>query len=249
MPAVPEEIFVNGMKELVGLDKNWIPAKPDHSLYIRPFMFSSDELIGVKPSDTYKFLIILSPTGPYYSAPMRIYAEEKYTRAAPGGVGFAKVAGNYAASMFHTAEAKRKGYDQILWTDAHEHRYAEEIGTMNLFFIINGTAVTPDLSTGSILSGVTRDSAITLFKDMGVPVEEKRVDLNDVVQAYRDGQLTEIFGTGTAATISLIRELKYKDAVMTFDESKWKLAPELKRRMDAIKYGTAEDRHGWMYRI
>ena len=120
---------------------------------------------------------------------------------------------------------------------------------MNLFFIINGTAVTPDLSTGSILSGVTRDSAITLFKDMGVPVEEKRVDLNDVVQAYRDGQLTEIFGTGTAATISLIRELKYKDAVMTFDESKWKLAPELKRRMDAIKYGTAEDRHGWMYRI
>lgn len=249
MPAVPEEIFVEGMRQLIELDKNWIPAKPEHSLYIRPFMFASDEMIGVKPSDTYKFLIILSPTGPYYAAPMRIYVEEKYTRAAPGGVGFAKVAGNYAASLFAAAEAKRKGYDQVLWTDANEHKYAEEIGTMNLFFIINGTAVTPDLSTSTILAGVTRDSAIALFKDMGVPVVEKRVNLDEVVEAYKAGQLTEVFGTGTAATISMIRELKYKDAVMTFDERQWKLAPELKRRMDAIKYGQAADTHNWMYRI
>lgn len=249
MPAVPEEIFIEGMKQLVELDKNWIPAKAEHSLYIRPFMFASDEMIGVKPSDTYKFLIILSPTGPYYAAPMRIYVEEKYTRAAPGGVGFAKVAGNYAASLFAAAEAKRKGYDQVLWTDANEHRYAEEIGTMNLFFIIDGTAVTPDLSTSTILAGVTRDSAIALFRDMGVPVVEKRVNLDEVVEAYKAGKLTEVFGTGTAATISMIRELKYKDATMTFDESQWKLAPELKRRMDAIKYGHAEDIHGWMYRI
>lgn len=249
MPAVPEEIFVEGMRRLIDLDKNWIPAKADHSLYIRPFMFSSDELIGVKPSDTYKFLIILSPTGPYYSAPMRIYVEEKYTRAAPGGVGYAKVAGNYAASMFATAEAKRKGYDQVLWTDANEHKYVEEIGTMNVFFVIDGKVVTPDLSTGTILAGITRDSVITLFRDMGVPVEEKRLNMDEVVASYNAGNLTEIFGTGTAATISLIRELRYKDTVMTFDEKQWKLAPEVKTRMDAIKDGSAEDRHGWMFRI
>lgn len=249
MPAIPEEIFIEGMRRLVELDKNWIPAKPDHSLYIRPFMFACDELIGVKPGDAYKFLIICSPTGPYYSAPMRIYAEEKYTRAAPGGVGYAKTAGNYAASMFPTAEARRKGYDQVLWTDANEHKYAEEIGTMNVMFIIDGKAITPDLSTSTILQGVTRDSALTIMKDMGIAVEEKRVNLEEVVEAYKAGKVTEIFGTGTAATISLIRELKYKDVVMTFDETKWKIAPEVKRRMDAIKYGTAPDTHGWMFKV
>ena len=249
MPAIPEEIFIEGMRRLVDLDKNWIPAKEDHSLYIRPFMFSTDELIGVKPSDTYKFLIICSPTGPYYSAPMRIYVEEKYTRAAPGGVGYAKAAGNYASSMFATAEARRKGYDQVLWTDANEHKYVEEIGTMNVMFIIDGKAVTPDLSTGTILDGVTRNSALTLMKDMGIPVEEKRLNMEEVVAAYKAGKLTEIFGTGTAATISLIRELKYKETVMAFDEKSWKIAPEVKRRMDAIKYGTAEDVHGWMFKV
>ncbi len=247
MPAVPEEIFIEGMRKLIDLDKNWIPAKPDHSLYIRPFMFSSDEVIGVKPSDTYKFLIILSPTGPYYSAPMRIYAEEQYTRAAMGGVGYAKAAGNYGASMLATAEAKRKGYDQVLWTDAFEHKYAEEIGTMNVFFIINGKALTPDLSTGTILSGVTRDSVIQVMKDMGIPVEEKRVNLEEVVAAYKSGELTEIFGTGTAATISVLKELKYKDTTMLLDESRWKVAPEVKKRLDAIKDGSAEDKHGWMF--
>lgn len=249
MPAVPSEIFIEGMRKLIDLDKNWIPAKPDHSLYIRPFMFSSDELIGVKPSDTYKFLIILSPTGPYYSAPMRIYAEEKYTRAAPGGVGFAKVAGNYGGSMLATAEARKKGYDQVLWTDAIEHKYAEEIGTMNVFFIIDGKACTPDLQGGTILDGVTRKSAIAIMRDMGIEVTEKRVNLEEVVEAYKAGKVTEIFGTGTAATISMLKELKYKDAVMTFDESKWKIALEMKRRMDAIKSGEAEDTHGWMFKI
>jgi branched-chain amino acid aminotransferase len=249
MPAVPEEIFIEGMRQLISIDKNWIPAKADHSLYIRPFMFASDELIGVKPSDTYKFLIILSPTGPYYSAPMRIYVEEKYTRAVTGGVGYAKAAGNYASSMLATSEAKNKGYDQVLWTDATEHKFVEEIGTMNVFFVINGRAVTPDLSTGTILSGVTRDSAITVIRDMGVKVEEKRVNMDEVAAAYKAGELTEIFGTGTAATISMIREMKYKDVVMTFDETKWKIAPEMKRRLDAIKSGHMQDSHGWRYKI
>src|SRR6186713_2395857 len=146
MPTVPEEIFIDGMRELVKIDSNWIPNKADHSLYIRPFMFSSDEVIGVKPSEKYKFIIILSPTGPYYVAPMRIYVEEKYVRAVAGGVGFAKTAGNYAAAMKATAQAKKLGYDQVLWTDALEHKYVQEIGSMNVFFIINKKAITPDLS-------------------------------------------------------------------------------------------------------
>ena len=139
MPQVPEEIFMEGMRQLIELDKNWIPQQEDHSLYIRPFMFSSDEMIGVRPSEKYKFMIILSPTGPYYSAPMRIYVEEHFVRAVPGGVGYAKAAGNYGAAMFATAQAKSKGYDQVLWTDAFEHKYVQECGTMNVFFIIGNT--------------------------------------------------------------------------------------------------------------
>ena len=162
MPGVPEEIFIEGMKELVKLDSDWIPNKAEHSLYIRPFMFATDEMIGVRPSSTYKFMIILSPTGPYYSAPMRIYVEEKYVRAVEGGVGFAKNAGNYGAAMHPTAEAKRKGYDQVLWMDAYEHKYVQECGTMNVFFIVGNKAITPDLNSGTILAGVTRDSVIQL---------------------------------------------------------------------------------------
>jgi branched-chain amino acid aminotransferase len=249
MPKVPEEIFVEGMKQLVKLDEDWIPSEPDHSLYIRPFMFSTNEVIGVKPSQKYKFIIILSPTGPYYSAPMRIYAEEKYVRAIPGGVGYTKNAGNYGASMYATAEAKRKGYDQVLWMDAFEHKYVEECGTMNVFFIIDGKAITPDLSAGTILAGVTRDSVIQILKDMGMKVEEKRLSIDEIEDAYKKGILTEIFGTGTAATISLIKELRYKDFVMTFETEKWKTSPEIKRRMDAIKEGRAEDKYGWMVKV
>jgi branched-chain amino acid aminotransferase len=249
MPKVPEEIFVEGMKQLVKLDEDWIPSEPDHSLYIRPFMFSTNEVIGVKPSQKYKFIIILSPTGPYYSAPMRIYAEEKYVRAIPGGVGYTKNAGNYGASMYATAEAKRKGYDQVLWMDAFEHKYVEECGTMNVFFIIDGKAITPDLSAGTILAGVTRDSVIQILKDMGMQVEEKRLSIDEIEDAYKKGILTEIFGTGTAATISLIKELRYKDFVMTFETEKWKTSPEIKRRMNAIKEGKAEDKYGWMVKV
>ncbi|MFT3910608.1 MAG: branched-chain amino acid aminotransferase [Ferruginibacter sp.] len=249
MPQVPEEIFMEGMKMLVELDKNWIPAKEDHSLYIRPFMFSSDEMIGVRPSEKYKFMIILSPTGPYYSTPMRIYVEEQYVRAVPGGVGYAKAAGNYGAAMYATAEAKKKGYDQVLWTDAYEHKYVQECGTMNVFFIIGNTAITPDLQAGTILAGVTRDSTIGILKDMGFNVEERQLSIDDVMDAYKAGVLYEVFGTGTAATISLIKELRYKDFTMEFDVEKWKTAPELKKRFNDIRYGKTADKHGWMYKI
>jgi len=249
MPTVPEEIFMEGMRLLIDIDKNWIPAMPDHSLYIRPFMFSSDPVIGVKPSDTYKFMIILSPTGPYYATPMRIYVEETYTRAAPGGVGFSKNAGNYGGSMLATALARKQGYDQVLWTDAFEHKYLQEVGTMNVFFIIGNQAVTPSLEDGTILAGVTRDSAITVLKEMGLEVVERKISIDELMDAHKSGQLREVFGTGTAATISMIKELKYKDYIMYFDTDKSLVAPELKTRLNAIRDGKAEDVHGWMYKI
>jgi branched-chain amino acid aminotransferase, group II len=249
MPQVPEEIFMEGLRQLVALDRNWVPDKEDHSLYIRPFMFGSDEMIGVRPSDKYKFMIILSPTGPYYSAPMRIYVEETYIRAAPGGTGYAKTAGNYGAAMFPTAEAKRKGYDQVLWMDAFENRYVQECGTMNIFFIIGNKAITPDLTAGTILDGVTRNSTILLLREMGIEVEERPLSIDEIVDAYNSGMLLEVFGTGTAATISMIKELRYKDFVMNFDVDKWQTAPKVKKRMTEIKEGRSEDKYEWMYKV
>ena len=184
MPQVPEDIFMEGMRMLIELDKNWIPQMEDHSLYIRPFMFSSDEMIGVKPSDKYKFMILLSPTGPYYSTPMRIYVEEKYVRAVPGGVGYAKAAGNYGGAMYATAQAKLKGYDQVLWTDAYEHKYVQECGTMNVFFIIGNTAITPNLDEGTILAGVTRNSTMVLLQEMGFKVEERALSIDDIIASF-----------------------------------------------------------------
>jgi len=249
MPVLPEDLFVEGMRQLVAIDKNWIPQKENHSLYIRPLMFSSDELIGVRPSDNYKFIIILSPTGPYYSAPMRIYVEENYVRAVQGGVGYAKTAGNYAAAMYATAQAKKKGYDQVLWTDAFEHKYVQEIGTMNVFFIVGNRALTPSLDTGTILDGVTRASTITLLKEMGFKVEERAISIDEIIDAYKAGTLKEVFGTGTAATISLIKELKYRDFVMQFDVEKWQTAPALKSWLMDIREGRKEDKFGWMWKV
>lgn len=249
MPQVPEEIFLEGIKMLVKLDEQWIPAKEDHSLYIRPFMFSTEPALGVKPSTSYKFMIILSPTGPYYNTPMRIYVEEEYVRAVPGGVGFAKTAGNYAAAMYATAEAKKKGYDQVLWTDAFEHKYVQECGTMNIFFIIGNTAITPGLELGTILAGVTRDSVVDLLSEMGYDVEERRLSIEEIIDAHKAGTLKEVFGTGTAATISLIKELRYKDYVMQFDVDAWDIAPAVKQKLNAIRYGEAPDNHQWMMKV
>jgi branched-chain amino acid aminotransferase len=249
MPVVPEEIFVEGMRQLIAIDKNWVPEREDHSLYIRPFMFSTDEVIGVKSSDTYKFMIILSPTGPYYAAPMKIYVEEEYTRAAPGGIGNVKAAGNYGASMLPTAEAKKRGYDQVLWTDAFEHKYVQEIGTMNVFFIVGKKALTPGLENGTILAGVSRDSAIVVLKEMGLTVEERQISIDEIIEAHKAGELKEVFGTGTAATVSLIKELRYKDYVIDFNVQNWKTAPELKRRLSNIREGKAADTYNWMVKI
>lgn len=246
MATIPEELFIEGLKQLIQLDSAWIPQKEDHSLYIRPLMFSSDEMIGVRPSDNYKFLILLSPTGPYYAAPMRLYVEEKYVRAVPGGIGYAKAAGNYGGAMYATAQAKKKGYDQVLWTDAFEHKYVQEAGTMNVVFIIGDKAVTPDLKEGTILAGVTRNSVLAVLADLGFVIEERPVSVDELAEAYRAGQLHEAFGTGTAATIAPIKELCYKDLVMQWDTATWKTAPQVKKILDDIRAGKKDDKWGWM---
>jgi branched-chain amino acid aminotransferase len=249
MPSVPENIFLEGMRQLIDIDRDWIPALADHSLYIRPFMFATDPVIGVKPSDSYKFMILLSPTGPYYSAPMKIYVEETYTRAAPGGVGFAKNAGNYGGSMLATQKAKEAGYDQVLWTDAFEHKYLQEVGTMNVFFVLGNKVVTPELTEGTILEGVTRDSAITVLKEMGMEVQEVKITIDELIAFQKQGLLNEVFGTGTAATISKIKELRYKDYSMHFDTDHAGVAHELKNRLTAIRHGETTDTHHWLFKV
>jgi branched-chain amino acid aminotransferase len=249
MPAVPEDIFIEGMRQLIAIDKEWIPAKEEYSLYIRPFMFATDAALGVKPSDTYKFMILLSPTGPYYANPMKIYVEEKYTRAAPGGVGYAKNAGNYGGSLKAASEARARGYDQVLWTDAFEHKWLQEVGTMNVFFVFGNQVVTPSLEEGTILEGVTRDSVITVLREQGLIVEERRINIDEVVEGHKTGKLTEIFGSGTAATISPLKELCYKGHSMFLDENSYQVAPLAKKILTEIREGKRPDTHGWLVKV
>lgn len=249
MPVVPEEIFIQGMRQLIALDKNWIPAKKDHSLYIRPFMFSSDAMLGVRPSETYKFVIILSPTGPYYANPMKIMVEERYTRAAPGGVGFSKNAGNYGGSMLAATEAKKQGYDQVLWTDSTEHKWLQEVGMMNVFFIIDNVAITPDLTEGTILEGVTRSSVIKGLEEMGIKVEERKINIDEVITAYKAGKVAEVFGTGTAAVIAPVKELNYKGFRMEFNPDNYKISKHIKSWLNDIREGKAEDKYSWMVKV
>lgn len=249
MPVIPEDIFMEGLRQLIQLDKDWIPSKHNHSLYIRPLMFASDITLGVRPSTNYKFIVILSPTGPYYAEPMKISVEERYTRAAPGGVGFSKNAGNYGGSMLAATVAKQNGYDQVLWTDAFEHKWLQEVGMMNVFFLVNGVVVTPSLEDGCILAGVTRSSAITLLQEMGLTVEERKIHIDEVLEAYENGRLEEVFGTGTAATIAMIRELKYKEHIMKLDVAAWKTAPALREWITAIREGKRADKYNWMWKV
>jgi len=250
MPDVPEELFVEGMRQLVDLDRDWVPTGDDTSLYIRPFLLATDEFIGVRPAEKFLFIIITSPAGPYYSKPVSIYVDDKYVRAFPGGIGFTKAAGNYGMSMYPTQQVKKMGYDQILWTDGNEHKWVQEIGTMNVFFVIGDKAITPDVQHDTILEGVTRDSVITLLREKGMTVEERPLSIDEIEEAYRAGQLKEAFGTGTAASISLIEKLTYKDdALVLPDVSTWETANWLKKELAEIRYGRKIDTHGWIYRV
>jgi branched-chain amino acid aminotransferase len=248
MPEVSEELFIEGLRQLIEIDKDWIPAKADHSLYIRPLMFASDAMIGVRPSETYKFLIILSPVGYFHATPMKIAVEEKYTRAEPGGVGFSKNAGNYGKSMFPAKLAKEQGYDQVLWTDAFEHKWLQEVGMMNVGFIINHTFITPPLED-TILQGVTRDSVLVILKDMGIKTEERKISIDELIEHYKKGNLNEIFGMGTAAVISMIEELKYKGTIMKFDVHSFSIAKKVKHQLNNIRHGKTEDVYGWMLKV
>lgn len=249
MPEVPEDIFIGGLKQLIQLDKGWIPTMENHSLYIRPFLFATDEFIGVRPSNTYKFIIILSPTGPYYDKPMRIAVEEKYTRAAPGGVGEAKNAGNYGGSLKPAQDAARNGFDQVLWTDAFEHKWLQEVGTMNVFFVLGDKVVTPSLDEGTILDGVTRKSSIVVLRELGFQVEERKISIDELLEAYEAGKFVEAFGTGTAATISRIKELSYKDKHLEFNLDKADVSKRLAEELNNIRTGVKEDTHGWIVKI
>lgn len=246
MPDVTEEIFIEGMRKLLQIEDQWIPHELEHALYIRPFMFGTSERLGVMPSATYKFIIILSPVGPYYSAPMRIQVEEKYVRAVEGGIGRAKTAGNYAASLHPFAVANKNGFDQVLWTDAHEHKYVQECGTINIFFLVDGRLITPSLEQGTILEGVTRDSVIKVAREMGVTVEERHISILELIEAHNAGVFTEAFGSGTAATISKVQEIKYKEHSLQFEPLQFKLADTIKAKLTAIRDGLEPDTHGWM---
>jgi branched-chain amino acid aminotransferase len=249
MPTVPEWLFMDGMKQLIQLEQAWIPKEQDHSLYIRPFMIATDPFIGVRPSALYKFMIILGPAGPYNTEPMKILIEQKYTRATPGGVGFAKNGGNYGASLYPVVLAQKKGYDQVLWTDALEHKYVEEVGMMNVMFVIDGKVITPSLERGTVLKGVTRDSAIILLREMGYIVEERNLSIEEIVKAHKSGKLQEVFGVGTAAVVSFVAKLAHEDYEMDFDLTKSEVATKLKKKLNDIRVGLEEDIHGWLVKI
>ena len=252
-PQLDEGLVWRGLKKLLEIEKDWIPKTEGTSLYIRPLIIATDVSLGVRPSHTYKFFIILSPVGAYYAEgmkPVRIYVTDKYVRAAQGGVGFTKTAGNYAVSLYAAEEAKKRGYTQVLWLDAKEHKYVEEVGTMNIFFKIDNVLITAPLTGGTILGGVTRDSVITLAKEMGYTVEERLLSIQEVFDAYDAGKLDEVFGTGTAAVISPVGVLNWDDRVIEINGGKiGELSQKLYDRMTAIQYGKEPDKHGWIERV
>lgn len=249
IPAIPEEIFMGGLTQLLKIDKSWIPDISGTSLYIRPFIFATDEYIGIRPSDNYKFLIFTCPVGAYYAEPVRVKIETKYVRAAPGGTGFAKAAGNYAAALYPAKFAQQKGYHQLIWTDAISHEFIEESGTMNVMFVIGNKLVTAPAG-GTILQGITRDCVLALAKDWGYKVEERRVSVKEVIEAINKGTLREAFGTGTAATIAHIAEIGHEDENYVLPEVKSReISNRLMNELDQIKTGKIADRFGWTYKL
>jgi len=249
MPEIPEELFMDGLSKLVRLDKAWIPTSSGSALYIRPFMFANDPYIGVKASEHYKFIIFTGPVGLYYTTPLKLKVERHFARAAKGGFGQAKAAGNYAGSLYPAKLAKEQGYDQLLWTDSVEHEYVEESGTMNIMFVIDGTLLTPPTSD-SILNGITRDSALTLARDWGLNVEERPIRVAEIIDAIQNNSLTEAFGIGTAATISHIATIGFEDQDYPLPaiESR-EISNKLLKALTKIKIGEMEDPHNWIKRI
>ncbi len=249
MPTIPQDIFMEGLKQLVNLDSKWVPTTEGASLYIRPFLIGTDEYIGVKPSDEYRFYIITAPGGAYYNEPVKVLVETNFIRAVEGGVGFVKASGNYGRSLYPTKLAQQRGYHQIIWTDARNHRYLEESGTMNLMFVIDDVLITAPLGD-TILAGITRDSVLTLARDWRMKVQERKISIDEVIDAHKRGTLQEAFGTGTAATIAHI-------SLIGFEGKDYELPPveerifshRVAKELDNIRKGKIEDVHNWTYKI
>ncbi len=252
MPQMPVEDYVEAVRALVEVDQDWIPTDPGTSLYIRPFIIATEPYLGVDVSKNYLFVVILSPSGAYYEsglAPVSIWIEDDFVRAVKGGMGYAKTGGNYAASLAAQVKAHDAGYAQVLWLDGVERKYVEEVGAMNIFFQIGGTVITPMLS-GSILPGITRDSVLTLCRDWGLPVEERLLSVEEIIAAQKDGSLQEVFGTGTAAVISPVGTLRYKDDILTIGTGN--IGPLSQRIYDTvtgIQLGKLPDKFGWRFTV
>jgi branched-chain amino acid aminotransferase len=245
MPAIPKEIFMQGIAALIDIDEKWVPAQDDYSLYIRPVMFATDPYLGVKPSDKYIFALLTTPTGPYYSKALKVKIETEYTRADDGGVGYAKTAGNYARSLYPFAEAQKEGFDQLIWTDAASHEYIEEAGTANLIFVINGKLVTPSVRS-TVLDGVTRDTIIQLAKKAGIEVEERRISVKEIIEGIENGSLTDAFAAGTAATVTPIGVIGYQGKTYTLtDPATRTISAGIAKTLNDMRYGLIPDEFGW----
>jgi branched-chain amino acid aminotransferase len=248
MPEFSEEMVREGIKTLVDVDRRWVPGQRGTALYLRPTIIATDNALGVRPSKSYRMFVITSPVGSYYSkgsAPTRILVEQRFSRAASGGLGAAKTGANYAASMLAAEQAKANGFDQVLWLDSAEHRYVEEVGTMNIFFVIDGVLITPALS-GTILDGITRRTVLDLAGEWGIPVEERPVAMAEIAEAHAAGLLQEVFGSGTAAIITPVGELFYQQRPLVINERPNSLRERLYATITGIHYGDIPDTHGWM---
>ena len=252
IPEIPGDLFLEALKQIVSVDRDWIPTKPGTSLYIRPFVIATDPFLGVRPSHTYKFMIILSPVGAYYASgldPVKIWIEDEYVRAVKGGIGEAKTGGNYVASLASQVKAHDEGYSQVLWLDGVHRKYIEEVGAMNIFFKINGVVITPELN-GSILPGVTRDSVVSLCREWGIPVEERKVSVDEVIEAAKSGAMEECFGTGTAAVVSPVGELRFEDSRMPIGGGKiGELTQKLYDTITGIQLGKEDGPKGWIVEV
>ncbi len=252
MPKVDEEVFIKGLEKLILLDHQWVPKVHGHALYVRPFMFASEEYLAAKVSKEYHFYVITSPVAAYYSEgfnPVKLTTSEKFVRAVRGGTGEAKAAGNYAGSFLPAQNAQSKGFTQVIWLDALENRYIEEVGTMNIFFLIDDKLVTPKLS-GSVLPGITRRSVIAVAKEWGVEVVEQRVAIDEIIDSYKEGKLQEVFGSGTAAVISPVGLIHHNGETIQLDQEKiGPFAKKMFNTITGIQYGKVEDNFGWTHPI
>lgn len=248
MAEVPEDLFVAAVEKLVAVEREWIPTVEGGSLYIRPFQIASDEFIGVQASQSYKFIVFCCPVGAYYPKPLKLWAERKYIRAANGGSGEAKAAGNYATSLLPTLQANKNGYDQVLWLDAVEHEYVQEVGTMNIFFVLDGKVITP-ATDGSILKGITRKSVLAMASAMGYDVEERPIKVLELFEAHKAGRLTESFGAGTAAVILKVASISDEDHCIEFDLDATPITDKVKSSLVGMQKGEVEDTFGWVRKV